>query len=99
MKLSCHDYQLSMSLGIKYLWNYEMKLFFESECFIQILFYFIWHGSLETTPRNSDIGHARTGASGVTSRVRWPTGRGPIDFTFTGLSTVQVQWTSGPGRH
>jgi len=46
MKLSWHDYQLYMSLGIKCLWNYEMKLSIESECFIQVSFYFIWHGSL-----------------------------------------------------
>jgi hypothetical protein len=47
MKLSWHDYQLSMSLEIKCLWNYGMKLSIESGCFIQISFHFIWHGNLE----------------------------------------------------
>jgi hypothetical protein len=46
MKLSWHGYQLSMSLEIKCLWNYEMKLSIESGCFIQVLFHFTWHDSL-----------------------------------------------------
>jgi len=46
MKLSRHDYQLFMSLEIKCLWNHEMKLSIESGCFIQVLFYFTWHGNI-----------------------------------------------------
>jgi hypothetical protein len=47
MKLSWHDYQLSMSLRIKCLWNHGIKLSIESRYFIQILFHFKWRGSLE----------------------------------------------------
>jgi hypothetical protein len=46
MKLSWHSYQLSMSHRIKCLWNYGMKLSIESGCFIRVLFYSIWYGSL-----------------------------------------------------
>jgi hypothetical protein len=46
MKLSWHDYQLSMSLGIKCLWNHRMKFSIESGCFIQVSFHFKWRGSL-----------------------------------------------------
>jgi len=47
MKLSCHDYQLYMSLEIKCLWNHGMKLSIESGCFLQVSFYFTWHGNPE----------------------------------------------------
>jgi len=47
MKLFWHDYQLSMSLEIKCLWNYVIKLSIENECFIQVSLHFIWHGNLE----------------------------------------------------
>jgi hypothetical protein len=46
IKLSWNSYQLSMSHKINCLWNYGMKLFIESGCFIKVSFHFIWHDSL-----------------------------------------------------
>jgi hypothetical protein len=43
MNLSWHSYQLTMSQGIKCLWNYRMKLCIESDCFIQVSLHFIWY--------------------------------------------------------
>jgi hypothetical protein len=46
MKLSQYSYQVSVSRRIKCIWNYGMKLSIESEYFVQVLFYSVWHDGL-----------------------------------------------------
>ena len=37
-----------MSHRIKCLWNHRIKLYIDSGCLMQVLFYSIWHGSLSS---------------------------------------------------
>ena len=60
LKLSRHDYQLSMSYEIKCLWNYRTKLPIESGYYIPFMFYFTLYDMvvLKTTPWNSPLRRA-----------------------------------------
>jgi hypothetical protein len=72
IKLSWHDYQLSMSFRIKCLWNYKMKLYIKSGYFIQISFHSIWHDTWNNTVKLSP--HTGLKHAVNTSTPRWTDG-------------------------